>query len=113
LRNSDAIRRVSLRYDRRVDEDEEFLATWRAAALDEFERLLDQPLGKLFGIGNRRRRAQEDGIRSVVTADPTQPPQHVAQMAAEHAAIGMELVDDDVAEVLEELRPPWMMRQDA
>ena len=34
-------------------------------------------------------------------------------MAAEHAAIGVQLVDDDVAQVLEQLRPPRMVRQDA
>ena len=34
-------------------------------------------------------------------------------MAAEHAAIGMQLVDDDVAQVLEEPRPTCMVRQHA
>ena len=34
-------------------------------------------------------------------------------MAAEHAAIGVQLVDDDVAQVLEQLRPARMVRQDA
>ena len=34
-------------------------------------------------------------------------------MAAEDAAIGVQLVDDDVAQILEELRPPRMVRQDA
>ena len=34
-------------------------------------------------------------------------------MAPEHPAIRVQLVDDDVFEVLEELGPPWMVRQDA
>ena len=34
------------------------------------------------------------------------------QVAAEHAAIGVQLVDDDVAQVLEQLRPPRVVRQD-
>ena len=34
-------------------------------------------------------------------------------MAAEHAAIGVQLVDHDVAQVLEQLRPARMVRQDA
>ena len=46
-------------------------------------------------------------------ADPPQPAQHVAQVAAEHAAVRVQLVDDDVAQVLEELRPPRVVRQDA
>ena len=45
-------------------------------------------------------------------ADPTQPPQHIAEVAPEDAAIGVQLVDDDVAQVLEELRPPRMVRKD-
>ena len=40
-----------------------------------------------------------------------QPAQHIRQMAPEHAAIGVQFVDDDVSQILEELRPPWMMRQ--
>ena len=34
-------------------------------------------------------------------------------MAAKHAAIRVELVDDDEIEVLEQLRPSRMVRQDA
>ena len=64
-------------------------------------------------VGDRRRRADELRIRSVVPADAPQPAQHVAQVAAEHAAIGVQLVDDDEAQVLEQLRPPRMVRQDA
>ena len=99
--------------DRRVHEDEELLAARRAALVDQLERLLGEPLGQLARVGDRRRRAEEHRIRSVVPADAAQPPQHVAQVAAEHAAIGVQLVDDDVAEVLEELRPARMVRQDA
>ena len=51
------------------------------------------------------------GIRTVVPADPAQPAQDVRQVAAEHAAIGVQLVDDDVAQVFEQLRPAWMVRQ--
>ena len=123
LRNSEAIRRVSLEIraadaelmvdDRRVDEDEELLAARRAALVDELERLLGEPLGELARVGNRRRRAEKDRVRSVVPADAAQPPQHVAQVAAEDAAIGVQLVDDDVAQVFEQLRPARMVRQDA
>jgi hypothetical protein len=34
-------------------------------------------------------------------------------MAAEHAAIGMQLVDDDIPQILEELGPTRVMRKDA
>ena len=38
--------------------------------------------------------------------------QHVRQVAAEHAPVGVKLVDDDVAEVLEQVHPLGVMRQD-
>ena len=100
-------------HDRRIDEDEELLAARGAALGDVRERPLRQPLGQLPRIGNRRRRADELRIRTVVTGDAPEPPEHVAQMTAEHAAIGVQLVDHDVAQVLEQLRPARMMRQDA
>ena len=46
-------------------------------------------------------------------ADALQPPEDVREMAAEHAAIGVQLVDDDEAQVLEQLRPARMVRQDS
>ncbi len=99
--------------DRRVDEQEELLAARRAALVDQLERPPGQPLGQLARIGDRRRRADEDRIRAVVPADALQPPEDVRQMAAEHAAIGVQLVDDDELQVLEQLRPARMVRQDA
>ena len=98
---------------RRIDEQEELLAARRAALGHQLERLLDERFSELARIGDRGRRADEDRIGAVVLADATQPPQHVRQMAAEHAAIGVQLVDDHEAQVLEQLRPARMVRQDA
>ena len=72
-----------------------------------------QALRQLARVGDRRRRADEDRIRSVVPADALQPAQDVRQVAAEHAAIRVQLVDHDEAQVLEQLRPARMVRQDA
>ena len=91
--------------DRRVDEQEELLAARRAALVHQLERLLGEPLGELARVGDRRRRADERRVRAVVPADALQPPQHVREVAAEHAAVGVQLVDDDEAQVLEQLRP--------
>ena len=98
--------------DGRVDEEEELLAARRAILGHQLEWLLDQRFSQLARVGDRRRRADERRIRAVVLADPPQPAQHVGQVAAEDAAIGVELVDDDVAKVLEQLRPARMVRQD-
>src|SRR5207247_1021359 len=77
--------------DRRIDEDEEFLAARRAASVHEFERLLGKPLGELARVRDRRRRAEKDRVRSVMAADPAEPAQDVAEVAAEHAAIRVQL----------------------
>ena len=45
-------------------------------------------------------------------ADAKQPAKHVGDVAAEHAAVGVQLVDHDVAELLEQLEPLGVMRQD-
>ncbi len=52
------------------------------------------------------------GARPVVAADAQEPPEHVRQVAPEHAAVRVELVDDDVAKVLEEPDPLRVVRQD-
>ena len=46
-------------------------------------------------------------------ADALQAAQHVGEVAAEHAPVGVQFVDDDVAEVLEEPRPSRVVRQHA
>ncbi len=98
--------------DRRVHEQEELLSARRAALVDELERLAGQPFGKFARVRDRRRRADEDGVRSVVAAHALHTTQDVREVTAEHAAIGMQFVDDDEAQVLEELRPAGMVRQD-
>ena len=100
-------------HDRRVDEDEEFLAARRAALLDQLERLLGEPFGELARVRDSRRRAEKHRVRPVVPAYPAQAAEHVAQMAAEHAAIRVQFIDDHVSQVLEQLRPARMVRQDA
>src|SRR5207237_469098 len=66
----------------------------------------------ILRIRNRGRRAHEQGIAAVMPADSSQATKNVAQMTAEHAAIRVQLVDDHVAQILEELRPARLMRQD-
>ena len=97
---------------RRIDEHEELLAPRRAAPAHERERPLREPLRQLQRIGDGRRRTDELRVRSVVTANALQPSQHVGEVAAKHAAVGMQFVDDDELEVLEQLGPAWMVRED-
>ena len=59
-------------------------------------RLADQPGGGRGGLGDGRRGEHEHRLRAVAPADPAQPAQHVADVGAEDAAVGVALVDDDV-----------------
>jgi hypothetical protein len=45
-------------------------------------------------------------------ADPQQAPQHVGDVAAEQAPVGVQFVYDDDLELLEELEPLGVVRQD-
>ena len=65
------------------------------------------------GVGDRRRAADEDGVGAVEAADAAQAADDVGDVAAEDAAVLVQLVDDDVAQVLEELHPLGVVRQDA
>ena len=53
------------------------------------------------------------GSRAVEAGDAAEAAQHVAEMTAEDAAVGVEFVDDDVAEIFEEARPARVVREDA
>ena len=52
------------------------------------------------------------GIGAVVVADPAQAADDVRHVAAEQAPVGVQLVDDDVLEVLEQLEPLRVVRKD-
>ena len=64
-------------------------------------------------VADGRRAGDDDRVAAVVRAEAQEPPQDVGDMAAEDPAIGMRLVDDDEAELLEELVPLGVVRQDA
>ena len=98
--------------DRRIVEDDDLLAGRRAVLDDQAHGRPDEPFRELLGVGDRGRRADELGSRSVVPADPLEPAEHVGEMAAEDTAVRVELVDDDVAQILEEPDPLRVVRQD-
>ena len=83
--------------DRWIDEDHVALAGRRAVPVDEGRRSPGQHLRQLGRVADGRRAAHDDRVAAVVGADPQQPAQDVGDVAAEHAAVRVELVDDDVA----------------
>ncbi len=73
----------------------------------------EQCVGELAGVGDRRGGEQELRLRPVHARHPSQAAQHVGDMRAEHAAVHVRLVDDDIAEIVEDVRPQIVARQDA
>ena len=74
--------------------------------------LLDHLLGHLDRVGDRGRAEDELRRGAVEAGDPLQAAEDVGQVAAEDAAVVVELVDDDVFQVLEELDPLGVVGQD-
>ena len=90
-----------------------FSAGRRAIFLDHLEIGFRQPRCQLARIRNGRRRADELRIRAVKARDAAQSAQHVGQVAAEHAAIGVQLIQHDVAQILKQPLPARVMRQNS
>ena len=76
------------------------------------ELLAGQLLGQLLRVGNRGRGEEELRVRAVVGADSAEPADELRHVGAEHAAIGVRLVDDAVAEVAVERLPLVVVGQD-
>jgi hypothetical protein len=74
-------------------------------------RRLEHAFGELAGVRDRRAGADEDRVGAIVGADPSQAANEVRDVAAEEAAVGMQLVDDDEPQVLEELEPLRVVRK--
>ncbi len=112
LRERRAPRAARLVDQRRVPHRDLAPGPRRAVVVDQLERLADQPLGQLDRVGDRRRGEQEARLGAVGARHPPQPPQHVGDVRAEDAAVGVRLVDDDPAEVGEEVAPALVVGQD-
>ena len=66
---------------------------------------------QLAGVGDRRRGEQELRLRPVDLRCPPEPPQDVSHVRAEDTAVDVRLVDDDVAEVGEDVGPAVVVRE--
>jgi hypothetical protein len=97
---------------RRVDEQDMPLAGRCAVAVDEPGRAARESHCELQRIPDRRGAAHDDRLRAVVLAEPEQATEDVRDVASEHAAIRVELVDDDHLELLEQLEPLRVVGED-
>ncbi len=97
----------------RVPEQDRALGSRSSVFLDDGRLYSRDALRKLAGIGDRRRRHQELRLGSVHLGEATQTTQHVADVRTEHASVDMCLVDDDVTQVVQDVGPAIMVRQNA
>ena len=91
--------------------------TWRSPAGAPLrsrtrDRPPDERLRELARVPDRRRAADDDRMAAVVGADPKQPAQDVGDVPTEHAAVRVQLVDDDVAQLLEQQEPLGVVGED-
>jgi hypothetical protein len=102
-------------HDRRVEDEEPARAPRRPRLVDERDLVLgdaEEARGVLARVADRRGGREEDGIRSVEARRAPEPRDHVRDVGSEDAAVGVQLVHDHVAELLEGARPVRVVRED-
>ncbi len=102
-----------LLHDRRVPEDDELAAPGRTVIGDHAQGQPGQLRCQLLGVGDGRRAADEAWIGPVVGAEAPQPPDDVGRVRAEDAPVRVDLVEHDILQVAEEVRPRVVVGQDA
>ena len=85
----------------------------RRVAVDELKVVESgEPLGEFNRVGDRGAGQQKARLGAVDRGDSPQPPQHVANVRAEHAAVDVRFVDDHEREVREQVAPRGVVRKD-
>ncbi len=96
-----------------VPEHHGALCAWRSVIADHGRLDAEQPLRELTGVRDRRRGEQELRLRAVHRGRAAQAAKDVADVGAEDASVHVRLVDDDIAEVLQDVPPAVVMREHA
>ena len=81
--------------------------------IDQGHRTADQRLRQFLRIGDGGAAENELRMTAVELAQAHQPAEHVGQVAAEDAAVGVDFVNHDIPQVLKQLDPLGVMGQDA
>ncbi len=95
-----------------IKDDDMALPLRGAASVDDVEGTSRECLSQLARVADGGRADHQAGRRAVVRADAQESAQHVGDVAAEDAPVGVGLVDDHVAQLLEELEPLGVVGQD-
>ena len=100
-------------FERRVPEHHRALRPRGLVLVDRREGEADEPLGERLRLGDGGRGEHEAGVAAVVRAEAPQAADHLRDVAAEDPAVHVGLVEHDVAQVVQELGPALVARQDA
>src|SRR5713226_1007478 len=100
-------------HNRRIVENEGFLRGGRAVRIEDFDLGFEKACSKVAGVGDGCGAADELRIAAVKTGDAAKPAEDITQMAAEDAAIGVQFIEDNVAQVFEQPGPAGVVREDA
>ncbi len=98
---------------RRIPEDDIPCGPCRRVRLDDRRRNAGQRESELGRVCDRGRRKEKLRLGAIQAREPTQAPDHVPDVRPEDAAVHVCLVDDDVAQVVEDVGPTVVVRQDA
>ena len=105
---------AELRVDERwVPERDRPLGARRRVLVDDRRLDAEQRVGQLAWVRDRRRREQETRVGAVDARQTAQPAKDVRDVRPEDAAVDMRLVDDDVAQVREDVAPAVVVREHA
>ena len=96
-----------------VVENDVALAIGRAIVFHRDDRVFPHRFGQGAGVGDGGGRRNELRFRAVEARHAAGAAQHVGDVAAEDAAVGVQLVKDDVTQAAEEAHPAGVVRQDA
>jgi hypothetical protein len=101
--------------DGRVEDEDAPRAAAGARSIEELDlgrALSDEARRVLARVADGGRRAQERGLLAVKTRHPDEARDDVRHVRAEHAPVGVQLVEHHELEPLEQTRPLRMVRED-
>src|SRR5947209_10097009 len=100
-------------YYRRIVKHKSFFCGGRAIGVKNLYIIFQKARSQFARIGDGSGTADKLRIASIKTRDAAETTQYIAEVAAENATVGVQLIDDDIAQMFEEASPARVMRQNA
>src|SRR4029077_7902512 len=75
-----------------------FFRGWRPVGIQNFYIRLQKVVGKLPRIGNRGRATNKLRLAAIKIRNAPQASQHITEMAAKYASVGMQFIQDDISD---------------